>query len=265
MSRMICLGPAGTGGEVLSGLTFIKDKGLSAAEIEFTHGVRMGIEKAKEVAVLNRKLGLRLSVHAPYFINLASKDRQKTLASRKRILDSCERAHHMGADHVVFHPGFLMSRNRQAVYELIKIEISELMGQVRKKKWNGVILAPETTGKISQFGDLDELLRMRKETGCGICIDFAHLYARHQGKIGFGEVCEKLKGLGHVHAHFSGIEFTEKGERRHVEMEREFFRPLAREIIDRNMDITIISESPVTWEDSLRMKEVFLELKPQSI
>ncbi len=256
---MIKLGPAGVGGEIMSGLKAIRDMGLQAVEIEFTHGVRMSNEKAKKAAALGKSLGLELSVHAPYYINLASEDPDKAKASRQRILDSCERGHHLGAGYIVFHPGFYMGRDNSLVYSIIKKEIMALMALIKKKRYH-VVLAPETTGKSSQFGDLDELLRLRKETGCGLCVDFAHLFARHQGKADFGKILDRLKGIRHIHSHFSGIEFTQKGEKRHIPMSKRFFRPLAKEILRRGTDITIISESPLTWKDSLKMREVIDEL-----
>jgi deoxyribonuclease IV len=253
---MILLGPAGVGGEILSGLETIKTRGLSAAEIEFTHGVRMSIETAKKVGELNQKLRLSLSVHAPYFINLASKDPQVFTASRQRILDSCERGHHMGARYIVFHAGYYQGRE---VYDLIVAQIRELMSAIKTKRWN-VVLAPETTGKQSQFGDLDELLRLRADTGCELTVDFSHLIARHDGAMTFSHILDKLAGIPHIHAHFSGIEWGPKGEKRHVVMEEDFFLPLARELIKRDINITIISESPVTWEDSLKMQKVLRSL-----
>lgn len=256
---MIRLGPAGVGGEIISGLKFIKDKGLGAAEIEFTHGVRMSIEKAKEAGQLSKELGIALSVHAPYYINLASKEEEKIEASKRRIIDSCQRGHYLGAKHIVFHPGFFMGRDKEQVYQIIKDAVIDISGRINKEGYD-VVLAPETTGKASQFGDLDELLRLKKDTGCGICVDFAHIYARNLGKIDFGQVFNKLKAFRHIHSHFSGIEYTDKGEKRHIIMDKGFFRPLAEEIIKRKVDITIISESPITWEDSLKMKQVLDEL-----
>ena len=261
---MITLGPAGTGGEVCSGMRFIKEKGLTALEVEFTYGVRMSNAKAREIKILNSKLGLILSVHAPYFINLASLDADKIQASKKRILDSCERAHHMGAKYVVFHPGFLLGRKEAVVYGIIKKGLIELLDVIKKNNWD-ILLAPETAGKLSQFGSLDSLLRLKEEIGCQLCVDFAHLYAVTQGKIDFGSVLDKLHSLNHVHSHCSGIEFTLKGEKKHIKLDPGFFLPLAKEIVARNTDITIISESPVTWKDSLLMKSIISELKPQAI
>ncbi|OIO62427.1 endonuclease IV [Candidatus Woesearchaeota archaeon CG_4_10_14_0_2_um_filter_33_10] len=257
---MIRLGPAGSPMKsTLEGLGYIKKIGLSAMEVEFTYGVRMQNELAEEIGKLAEKLDIKLSVHAPYYINLASAEKQKIGASKKRILDSCERAHYLKASHVVFHAGFYGKLKENECYEMIKKEVIEMQDIIKENKWK-TELAPETTGKKSQFGSLNEILKLRDEIKCSICVDFAHLHARDNA-INYPSVFDQLSGLKHIHSHFSGIEFTDKGERRHLVMERNDFLPLAKEILKRKTDITIISESPVTWEDSLKMKNIIETLK----
>jgi len=257
---MIRLGPAGSPMKsTLEGLGYIKKIGLSAMEVEFTYGVRMQNELAEEIGKLAEKLDIKLSVHAPYYINLASAEKQKIGASKKRILDSCERAHYLKASHVVFHAGFYGKLKENECYEMIKKEVIEMQDIIKENKWK-TELAPETTGKKSQFGSLSEILKLKDEIKCNICVDFAHLHAR-DNTINYPSAFDQLSGLRHVHSHFSGIEFTDKGERRHLIMERNDFLPLAKEILKRKTDITIICESPVTWEDSLKMKSIIESLK----
>ena len=257
---MIRLGPAGSPVKsTLDGLGYIKKIGLNAMEVEFTYGVRMRNELAKKIGELAEKLDISLSVHAPYYINLASSDKQKLEASKKRILDSCERAHYLKASHVVFHAGFYGRLSDKECYKIIKKEIIEMQDIIKENKWK-TGLAPETTGKKSQFGSLTELLKLRDEIKCSICVDFAHLHARN-GSVNYAFIFDQLAKLKHIHSHFSGIEFSDKGERRHLIMEKADFLPLAREILKRKTDITIISESPVTWQDSLKMREIIQELK----
>jgi deoxyribonuclease-4 len=226
--------------------------GLDCMEVEFTYGVRMDLKSAKAVGKLAGDKGIRLSVHAPYYINLASEEKDKLAASKKRILDSCQRAHHMGARNVTLHAGFYQTRTADQTYERIKKALVGLQKQVARRKWH-VTLCPEITGKPSQFGSLEELLRLKKETGCGITVDFSHLYARHQGVIDYGRILKKLPKK--FHAHFSGIEYGPKGEKKHIRTTPEFFEPLARELVKRNPDITIISESPKPYEDAVMMKK----------
>ena len=258
----IRLGPAGSGGYAkgtLDGVQKLPELSLNALEVEFVRGVGMGVPLAKRVGKAAKENNIKLSVHAPYYINLASKEKKKTEQSKKRILDSCERMHHMGGGPVVFHPAYFGGMGKENVYQTTKEAIEDMLATIRKNRWN-CLLAPETTGKHSALGSLDETIRLVKETGCYCCIDFAHLYARNYGKIDYGEVLDKLKPLklNHLHCHFSNIKFTSKGEQSHLVMDgHPPFRPLAQEILERGLDVTIISESPITWKDSLNMKKVF--------
>lgn len=259
----IKLGPAGSSGHgTLEGIRFVKEQGLQAMEVEFVRGVRMRNELAKQCGELARDLGISLSIHAPYYINLSSAEDDKRKASAKRILDSCERGHHLGATHVCFHPAFYGKLSPESVYGIVKDAIDSMQDHLKDHGWD-VKIAPETTGKVSQFGTLDELLKLSKETGCSIVVDFAHLYARDRGKIDYGDVLDNIQKAGHSHiqAHFSNINFGLKGELNHLVLDgRPPFEPLAKELLKRDMDATIISESPITWKDSLKMKGIFEKL-----
>ena len=256
MKAEIKLGPAGSGGSNLDGIRHVKKIGLQAMEVEFTYGVKMSLELAKQVGELAKKLNIQLSVHAPYWINLASQDSKKLEESKKRILDSCEKAHYLGAKYVVFHPGFYEKRDPEIIYKIIKESLQDI---VKRNKYQDVKLACETTGKTGAFGTLQELLKLKKEIDIEICVDFAHIYARQKGKIDYAEVLKNFKGE-HLHSHFSGIAYTEKGEKNHLIMGKPDFSELAKEILKQKQDITIICESPVTWQDSLKQKEILEKL-----
>ncbi len=258
---MIKLGPAGNcAKDIISSIRRLKEElKLDAQEVEFTYGVNLSNARAKEAGELAKRLGIELSVHAPYYINLLSEEKKKVIASKGRILLAAERAHYLNAKFVVFHPGYYGKLSKEKAYDLIKKEIVDLMKTIKKKKWN-VRLAPETTGKESQFGSLDELLKLAKETGCSFCIDFAHLKARTLGKMSYKEMVQRIKHHGHIHSHFSGVEYTGKGERRHKVTPENEIRELLKELLKAKLDITIINESPVTWQDSLKMKKIFEEL-----
>jgi deoxyribonuclease-4 len=260
MKGRIMLGPAGSPEpSTIGGVASVSQMGLSALEVEFTHGVRMKKETAEDIGRAAKKFGIALSVHAPYFINMASEDPKKREASKQRILQSAELASIMGATPVVFHAAYYGKMPKEECYEIVRDAIIEIQETMRKNGWH-TELAPETTGKCSQFGTVEELLRLRKETGCGLCIDFAHILARN-GKIDYDEVLGQIRGLPHVHSHFSGIEYTEKGERRHKIMEASEIKKLIRAVVKAGADITIISESPITWQDSLKMKKIVESLR----
>ena len=259
----IKLGPAGSPVKTtLEGISKVRELGLQAMEVQYSHGVVMGFTLARKVGEERRRVGIELSVHAPYYINLASDEKRKIAESKKRILDSCERANLMGASPVVFHPAYFGGRDREKVFEMAKGAIIDMKKTIKKRRWK-VKLAPETTGKHSALGSLDETIRLVKETGCGMCVDLAHIYARQYGRIDYAEVLDKIRPLKikDLHIHFSNINFTRKGERNHLNLDHKpDFRPLAKEILKRKLNCTIICESPITWRDSIKMRKIFEKL-----
>jgi deoxyribonuclease-4 len=258
---MIKVGPAGSGGlGNLKGVLKVAAMGLDCMEVAFTYGVRMDMAAAAEVGALAREKRVTLSVHAPYYINLASDEKDKFDASCKRILDSCERAHAMGARNVAFHAGFYQKRTAAQTHRQIKRAMIGLQKEIARRGWQ-VRLCPEITGKPSQFGSLEELLKLKAEIKCGITVDFSHLYARRQGDIDYPRVLAKLPKK--FHAHFSGIEYGPKGERRHIRTTPKFFEPLARALIRSKADVTLINESPKPYEDAIMMKKMVSQLQKE--
>lgn len=261
-NKMIKIGPAGSGLGNEEGIKEIASKKLDAIEIEFVYGVKMSLDTAKNLGEVAKENKIELSIHAPYYINLAAKEKEKIEASKTRILDSCKRGHLFSWDKktpIVFHAGFFMGRDEEEIYQMIKEQLLKLQKIVTEKKWN-IILCPETTGKKTQFGSLEELLRLMKDTKCGICIDFAHLKARENGNIDYEEVMKKLKGLKNLHAHFSGIEYGEKGERKHLITEEKDIKELIGFLDKYKIDITLINESPDPIGDTLKTKKIIKAL-----
>lgn len=257
---MIRFGPAGLGGvkEAIYNLQEYWKLGLKACEIAFTYSVYLKENDAIEIGKKAKELDIKLSIHAPYWINLNSLDRKKIEESKKRILDCCKIGHHLEANFVVFHPGYYGKMGKEETYDNIKKQILEIKKEIKRNKWK-IEIAPETTGKLNVFGNIDEILRLVEETGCSFCIDFAHLYARSQGKINYKEIYKKIKSFPRLHCHFSGIEFGEKGERNHkLTPELEMKKLLS--ILPRNKDITIINESPNPAGDSVKSLKIWKSL-----
>jgi deoxyribonuclease-4 len=227
--------------------------GLGCVEVAFTYGVRMKPEEAEAVGSAARTQNIVLSVHAPYYINLAADDPMKLTASKERILSSCHMAAIMGARNVVFHPGFYQGRSSEKTFGRIAREVEKLQAFIQKNRW-AVVLCPETTGKPSQFGSLDECLLLARKTGCSFTVDFSHLLARAAGRLDYGDVLDQLPHR--FHAHFSGIEYGPKGERRHLKTTPKFFLPLAEALIRRSIEATLINESPRPYLDAAMMKRV---------
>jgi len=243
-------GPAGIGSVKEVKKTFEKyhKKGIKACEIPFTYQIYI---KKKEDAIrikkAAKKFGIELTAHAPYWINLNSEDEEKIKGSEKRILESCRVGHWLGVKRIVFHPGFYGKDSKEETYLQIKERITGLQKEIEKNKWD-VKLAPETMGKINVFGSIDEIHKLVEETGCGFCIDFAHILAREK-RVDF----EKLKRLfpqKKWHCHFSGIEYGEKGEKHHKNTSRKDWEDLLSKLPTTKL-ITIINESPSPIEDSV--------------
>jgi len=247
------------------GLKRIKELKLNALEIEFVRNVYLKNEVAKKVGEEAKKLDIELSVHAPYFVNLCAEG-EKLEASKKRILDSVERAFYMSARIVVFHPGYYGKLSKEEAYKRVKEACKDLSEKIESKGWN-VFLGLETTGKISQFGTLEENLKISKEVkGCLPVVDWAHIFARNGGRIDFDKILNEIEKskLKFLHTHFSGIEFKkinkEGNEKKHLNLTDNAppnYEPLVKKLVKSKLDITFISESPNLEGDAIFLKKMF--------
>jgi deoxyribonuclease IV len=270
---IIKLGPSGVplsceSKTSMDGVKKVAELGLTAMEVPFTHGVRMSLESAKAFGELAKELGVEISIHAPYYINLASEDEKIIDASKKRIVDSLARGVTMNATVVVAHAGFY-GKDKGKSKKMILDACREIDGIISDSRWN-IQFGLETMGKQTSFGTLDEIIALCNGLKHTVpYLDAAHIYARNGGMVDYKEVLGKMEGLklGKIHSHFSGIKYSLVGigrgnEKNHLPMKMAGpdFKGFAEEILKRNMDITIISESPVLEMDSFVMKETFEKL-----
>jgi len=259
----------------LAGIQYAKDIGLDAFEIEFVQGCRMKPESAKECGEVAKKLDVSLSCHASYYLNFLSQDRAKLAKSHKEMLTTARVMDAAGGGRIAFHTAFYMGLPADKAYEKVKTELKQLISEI-KKEHQHVILAPETTGKPSQFGSVEELYALAEDIGYDKLrptIDWAHIHARDNGRIkgkqDYVDVLEFIEkkvgkeGLRTLHCHMASINFTAKGERNHLTMDHDIppFRPLAEALHEFKCDGTIISESPNIEADALYMKKVFERIK----
>lgn len=246
----------------VEGLRFLADHGLNAMEVEFVQGVRMSSQMAEQLGLAARELGIRLSVHAPYYINLCSKEDDKVTASKKRIVDSAERAERMGADTIAIHLAYYGDLNPVQAYDAVKTALGEVLDELRETGVNRVNLGGETMAKKSQFGTLDELISLSRDLKRFVpYVDWGHLYARGGGKLDYGVVLESLReaGLKHINCHFEGVR-KRKGEyvdvHESIDVEAPPYLPLARELVERGLDVTLICESPNLEDDAVKMRSM---------
>src|SRR3989338_6778637 len=245
----IRFGPAGLG-PVKTAEKMLKEfsrKGLKACEVAFTYGVYIkNKEDALRIGKKDNELDISLSIHAPYYVNLNSSEIEKREATKKRILDCCEIGELLGAKIVVFHPGYY-SKDKEESYNVIKDGIIRIMKEIERKKWK-IEIAAETMGKVNVFGSIDEISRLVKETGCGFCIDFAHVLARDK-KVDYEKIAI-LFPWKKWHVHFSGIVYGEKGEKHHRETEKEEWNNLLKNL-PKDKEARIVNESPDMINDCL--------------
>ncbi len=250
----------------------VRELGLDAMELEFVRGVHMSLKAAEETRREAEAAGVKLSVHAPYWINLNAKEKKKVQQSIKRIVDSAVVGAAAGAQDIVFHPAYYLGDPPDAVFGRVK-EALLLVLEELDKRGVSVTLRPETTGKPTQFGSLEETIALAEELPNVLpCVDFAHLHARSGGAFNsyeeFAEILRRIReGLGEealkrMHIHISGIEYTQKGEREHLNLEESDLKwqDLLRALRDAGVDGTIISESPNIEGDALLMKEFWEKL-----
>lgn len=269
----------GTGGtphsaktpSAIDGIKRIAELGLGCMELEFVYGVRMAETSARLVAETAQKENVRLSAHGPYYINLNAREPEKVAASQERILQTARIGALCGAQSIVFHAAFYLGDPPEATYQAVKKNLGEVMNRLKKEETH-IWVRPEVMGKTSQFGDIDEIIRLGNELeDVGICMDFAHWHAR-VGKANsypeFVAVLEQIKnGLGdkaieNMHIHVSGIDYGKKGERKHLNLNESDlnYAELLQALKDYRAKGLVICESPSLEEDALRLQEAYHRL-----
>lgn len=253
----------------IEGIARVKKLGLSAMELEFVHSINVSQEKAPQVKESAQKNNVTLTCHGQYFINLNAQEEKKLEASKKRITGAAKRAFECGAWSVCFHPAFYMQLEPKTVYSNVKIALKEVVKNA-KDEGTDIWIRPETAGKVTQFGSLSEILDLSAELEQVMpCIDFSHLHARTNGKYNsekeFASVLEEVEkklgkeGLSNMHIHAQGIEYTEKGEKKHLPLsEADFnYKGLVKTLKEFKAKGVVICESPLMETDALKISKAF--------
>ena len=277
----IKFGPAGNGDSFrLSGgkttadnLKIIAKLGLNAYEYQCGQGVRTGESAAYALAKTAAENGITLSVHAPYFISLSSVEAEKRDGSIRYILESARLVKWLGGDRIVVHSGSCAKLTREEALGLAKETVKKAVAVLDSEGLSDIHMCLETMGKINQLGTLEEVVELcRLDERLLPTVDFGHLNARNLGKIDYKYILDTLEnGLGqyraaNFHAHFSKIEYTSSGEKRHLTFEDSTFgpefEPLMELLYKRGLTPTVICESSGTQtEDALAMKKYYESLK----
>ena len=256
---------------------FLSKMGLDAYEIQCGRGVRMGDDAANKLAVSAKEKGIALSVHAPYYISMSSVEEEKRLGSINYILQSAALARKTGAKRIVIHSGSCSKMSREAALELAIDTMKKAVFEMDANGYSDISMCPETMGKINQLGTLDEVMELCLVDERIIpAIDFGHLNAREGGILksasDFEKIIDTLENkLGgyrakNFHVHFSKIEYSAGGEKKHLTFEdTKFgpdFEPFAEIICKKDLSPIIICESAGTMsKDALYMKEYYNSIK----
>ena len=252
----------------ISGIERIAELGLGCLEIEFVQGVKMGEQSARQVAEVATREGIRLSAHAPYFLNFNAHEPEKIRASQDRLLQTARIASLCGAQSAVFHTAFYLGDPPDKAYNTVKKYLGEVVHQLKRED-NRVWLRPEVMGKNSQFGTVEEILNLCAELkGLAPCIDFAHWHARtgiFNSYQEFASILRQIKeqlgqaALDDMHIHFSGIKYGEKGEIKHLNLKESDLQyvELLQALRDYEVKGLVICESPNLEDDALLLQETY--------
>ena len=252
---------------------WLNEHKLNAYEYAFNKGVRITDEKAAKIREVFEKNNIELTVHGPYYINLANPDEMMADKSKGYILDSLAKMKVLGAKKLVFHPGSLTKSSREDAFNLVLKRLKELVVLLDEYGYKDVFLCPETMGKHGQVGTVEEVAKM-----CAIderiipTLDFGHINSFGLGSLktedDFRQVFMTLKKhmgdrFKNVHIHFSKIMFGDKGELKHLTFDDNEgfgpdFEPLAKVLKELDINAVVICESRGTQtKDAVKMKNIF--------
>ena len=255
----------------VDGIKRIAELGLSCMEIEFVQGVRMSQESAIQVRETAAKANIKLTAHAPYFINFNAHEPEKIKASQERLWQTARIASLCGAESIAFHAAFYLGDPPEKAYDTVKKYLGETLNQL-KREGNRVWIRPETMGKPSQFGTPKEIFDLCTELeGLAPCIDFAHWHARTGGFNSYHEfasILEQLKerlgraALDNMHVHVSGIAYGGKGEIKHLNLKESDlqYAELLKALKDYEAKGIVICESPNLEEDAVLLQTTYNNL-----
>lgn len=250
----------------------IEELGLDGMEVEFVHGVRMSDATRLLLNGIQKEKNFVLTSHGPFYINLNSKEEDKVEASVQRIVETAKAASDFGGYSITYHAAFYMGKDKETVYQQVKTQtrkIIDILEQNNIKMW----IRPETTGKATQWGDYEEIIRLSKEFEQVLpCIDFSHIHARTAGEYNtYDEFCRVLERIGtelgefalnNFHAHLAGIEYTAKGEKRHLILENSDmnYKDLLKALKEFQVKGALVCESPNIEEDAKLLKDYYMSL-----
>lgn len=257
-------------------MSWLGEKGLNAFEYQCGRGVRLSAEKAAVIKLAAENAGITVSLHAPYFISLASAEEEKRINSVEYIRQSAEAVSMLGGDRIVVHPGGLSKMTREEARAIACNTLRKAQATLDENGLSQVHICPEVMGKINQLGDLEDIISFCKIDERFIpCVDFGHLNSRTAGSLQTAEdyirvfdvLADEIgeERVRNMHIHFSKIEYSKGGEVRHLTFEDTVYGPAPEAFIEsmvkRGLTPTVICESAGTQTaDSMAMLGMYKEI-----
>ena len=249
--------------------------GLDAYEYEAGNGLAASATTLADIGRRAFEHNIKMSYHTPYFISLSGVVEATRLKSIDYIRQSLDAARLLGAGTIVVHCGSCAKISRD---EAMRLASDTLVRAAATLDTYGIKIGIETMGKINQLGTLDEVLELCRIDSCFVpVVDFGHLNAREMGGVFrtsddylrvFDKISSRMGGYiaENLHCHFSKIEYTNSGEKKHLTFEdTEFgpdYEPFIEAIIRGNLSPTVICESMGTQsKDALTMKALYESIK----
>ena len=256
---------------------WLKEHNLEAYEYSFGRMFNMSHEKAKELGKNAEENGILVSVHAPYYINLANPSDEAFEKNINYLLSSLAYLVDFKGNQCVFHPGSCGKETREVAFAALMSRMDKLLEKVYLAGYGDLYVCPETMGKSQQLGSVKEIVEMCKLDKCLIpTFDFGHINAVTGGTLKTADDYRKILDYAYnelgefktknLHIHFSKIEYTSKGEVKHLTLDDTVygpeFEPLAKVIKEMGLEPTIICESKGTMmEDAIKLKEIYGGIK----
>ncbi len=281
---MVLFGPSGCGNEfyeqghksILEVPEWVKNYGLDAYEYSFGHGYNMSSELANKAGQLFKDHDIKLSLHAPFYINFANPDEVMYQKTQGYIYTGIKFLRAFGADRLIFHPASCGKLKREEALELTNKRFDETFNKMDEEGiLDGLLLCPETMGKTMQIGTYSEVVDLCKVNEHLVpTFDFGHINSLEQGSLKTKDDYKRIldyciEKLGfdrtnNCHIHFSKIQYGAKGEIKHLNYDDSIygpeFDPLAEVLVEYNLSPRVICESMDKMpHDALIMKKIYLK------
>ncbi len=258
--------------DTLNGVKQVRALGLDAMEFEFVQNVHVNEKLAPEIKKVAEELGVVLTCHGQYYVNLAAIETEKLHASVNRMLSAARRVNECGGWSVTWHMGYYLGRPKDKVHEIVTHGVKDVVKKLQDENIK-IWIRPETTGKETQWGDLQETIKLSQEVEQVLpCVDFGHLHARYNGKNNtleeFRDILSQIeKGLGrealdNMHIQCCGINYGPKGEKNHLNFKESDFnwKDMLKAWKEFKIKGVVITESPNIEQDALMLQREWSKL-----